>query len=158
LGTLACSVIEHQFVDSRTTLAAEQALVGASNLFNLFGSRKYFYVQRVILTHFRWCAGSAHPAMMVFMKQDRVSTRKKQQTLSLYKSIHMLMQIFYSEKIINSSDMMTEWSHHVFDTSLSSSLSAVTFSCEMRMERLRFFMRENNNNGYLILCNIGYYE
>ena len=54
---------------------------------------------------------------------------------------------------------MKKWSHHVFHSNFSSFLSALTFSrCEMRMEKLRFFVKENNNNSYPILCNVVYDE
>ena len=78
-------------------------------------------------------------------------------TFSVY-SINTRMQIFYSEKLIKISDMMKKWSHHVFHSNFSSFLSALTFSCEMRMDKLRFFVKENNNNSYLILCNVVYDE
>ena len=53
---------------------------------------------------------------------------------------------------------MKKLSHHVFHSNFSSFLSALMFSCEMRMEKLRFFVKENNNNSYLILCNVVYDE
>jgi hypothetical protein len=42
--------------------------------------------------------------------------------------------LFYSEKLVNSSDMMEEWSHHVLDADFFNSLSAIMFSCMTRME------------------------
>ena len=44
----ACSVFEHHFPDLRATPVAEHALVGASDFFNLFRSRKYFYDNSLI--------------------------------------------------------------------------------------------------------------
>ena len=78
-------------------------------------------------------------------------------TLSVY-SINTGMQIFYSEKLIKISYMLKKWSHCVFHSNFSRFLSALTFSCEMRMEKLIFFVKENNNNSYLILCNTVYDE
>ena len=59
-------------------------------------------------------------------------------------SICMIPKPFYSEKLSNSSDLMKGKSNHVDDANFSSPLSAIMFSCKMRMERLRFCEVENN--------------
>ena len=56
----------------------------------------------------------------------------------------MIPKLFYSEKLSNSSDLMKGKSNHVDDANFSSPLSAIMFSCKMRMERLRFCEVENN--------------
>jgi hypothetical protein len=51
-------------------------------------------------------------------------------------------RLFYSEKLVNSSDMMKEKGHHVLDADFFNSLSAIMFSCMMRMEFFRFSIKE----------------
>ena len=70
----------HRFGNFRITPVTKHALVEARDFLNLFSYRKYFYAQRVILTDFIWCADSAQPAMTIFIKQDWMSTKVKQQT------------------------------------------------------------------------------
>ena len=88
--------------------------------------------------------------MLVFLTARATFVDHIADTFSVY-SINTRMQIFYSEKLIKISDMLKKRSHHVFSSSFSSFLSALTFSCEMRMKKLRFFVKENNNNSYLLL-------
>ena len=58
-------------------------------------------------------------------------------------SICTLSKPFLSEKTLNSSDLMKGKSNHVDNANFSSPLSANLFSCKMRVERLRFYDKEN---------------
>ena len=98
-------------------------------------------------THMSWWACSAKPAMTVSMRLVRVTMRVRHNRHCLHmESICTIPKPFYSEKLLNSSDLMKGKSNHVDDANFSSPLSAIMFSCKMRMERLRFYEEENNTS------------
>jgi hypothetical protein len=47
---------------------AEHTLICATAFFTLTDSHKSVHSQRVLLTHFSWCASSAQPAVMFFFQ------------------------------------------------------------------------------------------
>jgi hypothetical protein len=65
---VSLSIYEHHFGDLRTASIADHTLICKTTFFTFTVSHKSVHSQRVLLTHFSWCASSAQPAVTIFFQ------------------------------------------------------------------------------------------
>ncbi len=109
-------------------------------------------------TYFSRGTPSAQPAISVSTKLCQVWTRWDHVYFLYIEWIHKLIQIFYSENLINSSYKTMAWRDQVLGASFSSFLSEIQFSwgCEIRMTKN--IVEQNCSKEYLRHCNIEFVE
>ncbi len=106
-------------------------LLGGSTFFNPFFSPNNLHTHCMISVQSSYWACSAQPAMAVYKTQAGRWQRAHSWDIWFTDSNHNIIHIYWSEKLINCSNITMELETNMICAACFSSLWEITFSCEM---------------------------
>ncbi len=141
-------LVEHHFCDLKISHVTDCLLVGSSAFCSqLVSLKKEWNVFRLNNSFLDISAGACAPQSKPWeytWGKIRCWWGRHIRHFLVTESICTRPKPFYSEKISNSSDLMKGKSNHVDNANFSCLLSAIMFSCKMRMEGKRCYEEEND--------------